>query len=557
MLQETKLFPDDDEESFGENNKSLNKDSRIKILQKNLIMMGFDISMVNKVISIFKIRTENEALNYLIKSENGKWNHPFIPKEKDNMEENDDLFEKPRTIVNNVVSMIKGINTQSELNATDDDIKDNHLIENICEICGESQDLHNITEFSQPKNESQNGEIKKTIELISKDNFKINIDEEDSDSINNDIFINKKENAIQKIKIDDDDLDQNNCGICMGEFDDPIEIEKCKHKFCRECFHEYLKDLIKFNKIDKISCPNKNCNNKKLSQEYFSKFLTDEEYFKYRQFKAQNEIARDPKKAFCPYPNCNSYAQINEGKALIIDSNNPKYSKSILKCMKGHKFCSCGRYIHEGDCEDKKTQKFINKNTKPCPKCGIPIIKNKGCNHMTCIDPSCRYEFCWICLKETVPNHYDYGPCAGKQFIDTDTFSYRMNLRCPCCYIILKILIGFGIFIGICIFPCLAVTLLWYYAFVYEEKKFQNYTKFNKIFILIMYILLGIANHLIGNFLLTGFLLLTGLIIITLLMDIFFEVCVFIFNCLFCCCLNKDSKKRILLDNFNENNIEI
>ena len=72
-----------------------------------------------------------------------------------------------------------------------------------------------------------------------------------------------------------------------------------------------------------------------------------------------------------------------------------------------------------------------------------------------------------------------------------------------------------------------------------------------------MYILLGIANHLLGSLLLTGFLLLTGLIIITLLMDIFFEVCVFIFNCLFCCCLNKDSKKRILLDNFNENNIEI
>ena len=44
------------------------------------------------------------------------------------------------------------------MNAFDDDIKDNHLIENICEICGESQDLHNITEFSQPKNESQNGE---------------------------------------------------------------------------------------------------------------------------------------------------------------------------------------------------------------------------------------------------------------------------------------------------------------------------------------------------------------------------------------------------------------
>ena len=56
------------------------QDDRIKKTQENLIMMGFDIEMVNKIISTFKIRTEEEALNYLIKNENGMWEHPFIQK---------------------------------------------------------------------------------------------------------------------------------------------------------------------------------------------------------------------------------------------------------------------------------------------------------------------------------------------------------------------------------------------------------------------------------------------------------------------------------------------
>ena len=43
----------------------------IKNIQKNLIMMGFDIIMINKVLSIFKIKTEEEAFDYFIKSENG------------------------------------------------------------------------------------------------------------------------------------------------------------------------------------------------------------------------------------------------------------------------------------------------------------------------------------------------------------------------------------------------------------------------------------------------------------------------------------------------------
>jgi len=68
-------------------NSQIIQDDRIKKTQENLIMMGFDIEMVNKIISTFKIRTEEEVLNYLIKNENGMWEHPFIPKVEEEEED--------------------------------------------------------------------------------------------------------------------------------------------------------------------------------------------------------------------------------------------------------------------------------------------------------------------------------------------------------------------------------------------------------------------------------------------------------------------------------------
>ena len=36
---------------------------------------------------------------------------------------------------------------------------------------------------------------------------------------------------------------------------------------------------------------------------------------------------------------------------------------------------------------------WMKANTKSCPQCDVLIEKNDGCNHMTCVNPSCRYEF--------------------------------------------------------------------------------------------------------------------------------------------------------------------
>lgn len=53
--------------------------------------------------------------------------------------------------------------------------------------------------------------------------------------------------------------------------------------------------------------------------------------------------------------------------------------------------------------------------SEPCPRCGVLIQKNGGCNHMYCA--KCRYEFCWFCL----------GPFFS--------YNHTSNLACPYRYV--------------------------------------------------------------------------------------------------------------------------
>lgn len=44
---------------------------------------------------------------------------------------------------------------------------------------------------------------------------------------------------------------------------------------------------------------------------------------------------------------------------------------------------------------DPSSQAFLDENTKKCPRCGIPICKEGGCDHTTCA--MCGREFWWTC----------------------------------------------------------------------------------------------------------------------------------------------------------------
>jgi len=559
------------------NNQNFQSDLRIRNLQENLIRMGFDIIMINKIISIYKIKTENEALDYLIKTDEGMWNHPFIPKELNPEDINNGILEQPKMMVNNVITRINSLGISNSLSQSASNIiPDNNfnsgeikIEEDICEICGESKEFHNIKEYIAPSfnNNLFNDENNLNNNILNKNsNNNINNlnDDEKNLLLNNineaNIVVNDNQNEIKKEE--EENVNLNECPICMGEYENPIEIEKCKHKFCLECFNSYLVNLINHNRIDKIPCPKNKCSNKELSEEFFSQYLSEQEYFKFRQFRAQNEIARDAKKIFCPL--CDSYASIN-GITEKYDSNDPNYKKSTLKCQKGHEFCSCGRPLHENDCyhDNKEFQEFLSlEKIKKCPKCGFLIKKNRGCNHMTCGNPICRYEFCWLCMKEAVPNHFDYGPCAGKQFFDPESFSYRLQQRHPCLYCIYSLFRCIITLVLIIIFVLIVPGFgLSYFAYgiIFETDSLSQRLnkKYLKIIMFLTYAFISISIesiiYMVWALVFSILLLIIGLFMISLV----FTIIKNILKIIFCCCIPSHPKNDNIDMNIGQNDIEL
>jgi hypothetical protein len=111
--------------------------------------------------------------------------------------------------------------------------------------------------------------------------------------------------------------------------------------------------------------------------------------------------------------------------------------RSLQQPKKAHRFCfTCGEAVHwpltcerlaewkqrisdeigkvddkngngESDFNELAQKIWLKANTRPCPKCKIPIEKADGCNHVVC--HSCHHEFCWICRQDWKLHSTDTG----------------------------------------------------------------------------------------------------------------------------------------------------
>ena len=362
--------------------RSIQDNPTVKEHQLILLNMGFDLEMINKAIKYSNYLTIEDLIEYLTK-ENGLWKHPFILKET----------PPPLSASNNLdnpISLMQSINHISLFQ------------KKICDICGEEEQYHEQFPISNP--------------------FKQLVANTNSINSNNNSFVIEKNQNLT-------------CGICLCDIENPITLEKCDHTFCSDCFKQHIEELIKANRITAIPCPDVNCDNVALEEAFFLPLLDYKTVLKYQQFKMHNEIAKDPTKVFCPI--CESYAVLPQGNlrqsGILSSLEQPKVE---LTCVKNnHKFCSCGRTLHEGKCykEGKELEEYIkHENIKKCPKCGFLIKKTMGCNHMICGNPNCNFEFCWICLKVCLPDHYSSGLCEGLQFIEENSFAYKMMSGSTC-----------------------------------------------------------------------------------------------------------------------------
>lgn len=108
-----------------------------------------------------------------------------------------------------------------------------------------------------------------------------------------------------------------------------------------------------------------------------------------------------PDLRYCPY--CNAPAFLNGAGCMDGQCRECAFEFCASCLLPKHPAIRCSVAVHEVDpvvqkkfWENRLSFEWVKANTKPCPKCTVPIQKNEGCSHMTC--RKCSYAFCWICL---------------------------------------------------------------------------------------------------------------------------------------------------------------
>ncbi|CAG0924221.1 unnamed protein product, partial [Notodromas monacha] len=198
------------------------------------------------------------------------------------------------------------------------------------------------------------------------------------------------------------------CGICMEPAKPTWRGEDagCGHRFCRDCYRDYISSRILSGTMNEwATCPQSDCE-QLVSHEQIESLLSADSHALqlYARFLVNSYVDSHKSVKWCPAPDCEFAVRVREGIGL-------RGVARKVTCLCGAVFCvACGEEWHEpSTCvalahwlrkseRDGPTLQWIATNTKECPRCHVPIEKDGGCNHVMCKSPSCKYDFCWVCL---------------------------------------------------------------------------------------------------------------------------------------------------------------
>ncbi|ENI04294.1 hypothetical protein COCC4DRAFT_197830 [Bipolaris maydis ATCC 48331] len=194
------------------------------------------------------------------------------------------------------------------------------------------------------------------------------------------------------------------CDICCDDDPDMDTFAmKCGHRFCLDCYRQYLATKIQDEgEAARIRCPGEGCT-RIVDSKSLDLLVTADLHERYHTLLTRTYVDDKENLKWCPAPDC-KYAIECPVKSKELTRVVP-----TVHCDCGHAFCfGCTLNNHQPapcalvkkwvkKCEDdSETANWISANTKECPNCNSTIEKNGGCNHMTC--RKCRNEFCWMCM---------------------------------------------------------------------------------------------------------------------------------------------------------------
>lgn len=171
---------------------------------------------------------------------------------------------------------------------------------------------------------------------------------------------------------------QTECGIC--EENRRLIVLDCGHGYCHECLSQWI--LPKISTSEHLCCPNPHCHAPILQ---LSTLITQ----KIARMKLAN--------------------MFSDGQTVFpCLCGGIVFGSQCGRCKTD--YCgTCYRHWHHGPCDPKVLESLnISRfpGVKPCPTCGMTILKDGGCDHMHC--KMCGTHFSW-------------------QFVDTDEKVWNFN----------------------------------------------------------------------------------------------------------------------------------
>lgn len=204
-----------------------------------------------------------------------------------------------------------------------------------------------------------------------------------------------------KLGTDPDPDLQFSCSVCLEDVDygETYALSACKHRFCKDCWEEHIDASNKDSVFS--TCIQEGCGIR-VGHVSAKDCLGAEDYKRFMKWLLQRFVDSTHNKTvkWCPTAGC-EMAVSNGNEAAFPEVN-------CSGC--GERWCfGCRNEPHKpADCEAVRawteksndsdlSQMWIKANTKNCPKCGLTIVKDAGCQHMGC--SRCKHQFCWLCSR--------------------------------------------------------------------------------------------------------------------------------------------------------------
>lgn len=205
------------------------------------------------------------------------------------------------------------------------------------------------------------------------------------------------------------------CKLCLSDvsIQAMYQLQLCQCRFCKYCMAVYV--ALKIREGDyTIECPDANCDcSGELTLEEVESLVGSELFQLHLKFRKNTEVDKDPVKAWCPMPGCETVV------SLPISKFEGPQCTTCPACTAV--FCaSCSEPWHPSQpCHTDNAESLAVPNDetiKRCPSCKVPIERDAGCAQMLC--KKCKHVFCWYCLTslddDFLLRHYDKGPCKNK-----------------------------------------------------------------------------------------------------------------------------------------------